>query len=286
MRVVVTGGSGQLARAIRETWTGHEVLCPPEAELDLSSREAIRRVLHEVNPGVVINAGAFTQVDRCEAEEAVATLINGTAVAWLAETCDDLQAKLVQISTDYVFDGQGTRPYRETDPVNPQSVYGRTKFLGEQAALSACNHLVARTSWLYDAWGKNFFLTMVNAARQGRALRVVADQRGTPTSCRALARQLQTAIDEDWRGLVHATCAGETTWHGFAAEIFRQTGIEASLSPCTTADYPLPAPRPAYSVMDGAHRGELGTDRMPTWEHALVEVVAHHRQESLGTERP
>jgi len=286
MRVVVTGGSGQLARAIRETWSGHEVICPPEADLDLSQNEAIRRVLQELQPEVVINAGAFTQVDRCETEETLANLINGTAVSWLAEACDDLGAKLVQISTDYVFDGQGTRPYRESDPVGPRSAYGRTKLLGEQAAVRSRNHLVARTAWLYDAWGKNFFLTMVNAARQGRALRVVADQRGTPTTCRALARQLQTAVEEDWRGLVHVSCAGETTWHGFASEIFRQTGIPADLSPCTTADYPLPAPRPAYSVLDGAHRRDLGTDRMPSWEEALAEVVHHFQSESPGAEHP
>lgn len=283
MRIVVTGGSGQLARAIRETWTGHDVLCPPEAELDLSQREAIRQVLLALKPDAVINAGAFTQVDRCETEEPLATLINGTAVSWLAETCNELDAKLVQVSTDYVFDGQATRPYLETDSVAPRSAYGRTKLLGEQAARGCNRHLVARTAWLYDAWGKNFFLTMVNAARQGRALRVVADQRGTPTSCRALARQLRTAVEEDWQGLVHATCAGETTWHGFAAEIFRQLAIPAELSPCTTADYPLPAPRPAYSVLDGAHRRALGTDRMPTWEKALTEVVDAFEKASSGT---
>ncbi len=276
MRIVVTGGSGQLARAIRETWTGHEVICPPEAELDLARQEAIQRVLQELKPEVVVNAGAFTQVDRCETEEALATLINGTAVSWLAETCDGLGAKLVQISTDYVFDGQGTRPYLEADPVAPRCAYGRTKLLGEQAALRSRNHLVARTAWLYDAWGKNFFLTMVNAARQGRELRVVDDQRGTPTSCRALARQLQLAIEEDWQGLVHASCRGETTWYGFAEEIFRLTGINARLSPCATADYPLPAPRPAYSVLDGAHRKELGSDCMGEWIDGLAEVVAHY----------
>ena len=285
MRVVVTGGSGQLARAIRETWTGHEVICPPEAELDLSQQSAIQRVLQQLKPEVVINAGAFTQVDRCESEETLATLINGTAVAWLAEGCDDLGAKLLQISTDYVFDGSATQPYRESDPVAPRSAYGRTKLMGEQAAFQCNNHLVARTAWLYDAWGKNFFLTMVNAARQGRALRVVADQRGTPTSCRALARQLQTAVEEDWRGLLHVTCAGETTWHGFAAEIFRNMNIQADLTPCATADYPLPAPRPAYSVLDGSHRRALGTDRMPSWEMALEEVVADF-EEASGTARP
>lgn len=288
MRVVVAGANGQLARAIRETWTGHELIFPPEAELDLSRQEAVVAVLRELCPEVVVNAAAFTQVDRCEAEEELATLINGTAVGWLAEACDELGAKLVQISTDYVFDGTGTRPYRESDPTNPVSAYGRTKLLGERAAIQCRKHLVVRTAWLYDAWGKNFFLTMVNAAHQGRGLRVVDDQRGTPTTCRALARQLLTAMEEDWRGLVHATCSGETTWHGFAAEIFRQTGIEACLSPCTTAEYPTPARRPTYSVLDGSRRAELGTDRMPAWEAALAEVVqawqleTHSRENNHG----
>lgn len=285
MRVVVAGGSGQLARAVRETWTGHELIFPLEAELDLRRREAVAGVLRELRPEVVINAAAFTQVDRCEAEEELATLVNGTAVGWLAEACDELGAKLVQISTDYVFEGTGTRPYRESDPTSPTSVYGRSKLLGEQNAARAKRSLIARTAWLYDAWGRNFFLTMVNAAREGRELRVVDDQRGTPTTCRALARQLLTAVEEEWRGLVHATCSGETTWHGFAAEIFRRTGMEARLSPCATAEYPTPARRPAYSVLDGSHRAELGTDRMPEWRAALAEVVqAWQRIESHSRE--
>ncbi len=273
MRVLVSGGSGQLARAIRETWGGHELLLPEEAVFDLGNREAIHAVVAAARPQVLINAGAFTQVDRCETEAELAQRINGEAVGWLAEACEEAQCLLVQISTDYVFDGQGTRPYREDDPTNPRSVYGRTKLEGERQAARCTRHLIARTSWLYDAWGKNFYLTMLNAAAQGRALRVVDDQRGTPTTCRALARQLKVAAEEGWQGLVHATCQGETTWHGFAQAIFRAQGLAADLSPCTTADYPTPAQRPAYSVLSGAHRGELGTDLMPTWEEALAEVV-------------
>ncbi|MCE1228288.1 MAG: dTDP-4-dehydrorhamnose reductase [Firmicutes bacterium] len=277
MRVVVTGGSGQLARAIQETWSGHEVLLPPETELDLTKPEAIRTVLQTLKPQAVVNAGAFTQVDRCETEEGLATLVNGTAVAWLAESCDALKATLIQISTDYVFDGTATRPYREDDPTHPVSAYGHSKLRGEENAALAQRHLIVRTAWLYDAWGKNFFLTMVNAARQGRALRVVDDQRGTPTSCRALARQLHGALNEGWQGIVHGTCGGDTTWHGFAAEIFRQMDMSVDLSPCTTAEYPTPAKRPAYSVLAGGRRKTLGTDLMPTWEEALEEVVAAFR---------
>lgn len=272
-RVLVTGGAGQLAEAIRRTWTRFELVIPAERELDLSDPDAITRVVGEVRPRIVVNAGAYTAVDRCEAEPELALRINGQAPGWLAEACAKAGALLVQVSTDYVFDGTGAKPYRENDPTNPQSVYGRTKLLGEHEAAQAPEHLIVRTAWLFDAWGKNFLRTMLNAAAQGRSLRVVDDQHGCPTSCRALARQLQYAVIEEWRGVVHSTCTGETTWHGFAEEIFHRTGVKADLSPCTTADYPLPAPRPAYSVLDGGRRRALGTDLMPDWREALAEVI-------------
>jgi dTDP-4-dehydrorhamnose reductase len=214
-------------------------------------------------------------VDRCESEAALARLINATAVGWLADACEAQGATLVQISTDYVFDGTGTRPYREDDPTNPRSVYGRTKLEGERQAARCSRHLIARTSWLYDAWGKNFLNTMLNAANQGRALRVVDDQRGAPTTCRALARQLRGAVEQQWQGLVHTTCAGETTWHGFAKAIFEAKGMAVDLSPCTTTDYPTPATRPAFSVLDGSRRASLGTDLMPHWHEAMLEVIQH-----------
>jgi len=273
MRVLVTGGAGQLAHAIRLVWTAADLLIPSEQELDLGNPASVARIVAESRPDVVVNCAAFTQVDRCEAEPELAMRINGTAVGLLADACEAQGAMLVQISTDYVFDGTSARPYLETDPTRPVSVYGLTKLEGERQAMRSTRHLVARTSWLYDAWGKNFMNTMLNAAAQGRALRVVADQRGAPTTCRALARQLQKAVEEGWQGLVHATCQGETSWHGFAAAIFEAKGIRADLSPCTTADYPTPAARPAYSVLDGSGRRRLGTDLMPTWREALAEVV-------------
>ena len=273
MRVLVAGGSGQLAQALRQTWGEHELFLPEESVFDLGNPSAIQAVVAQVKPHVLVNCGAFTQVDRCETEEELALRINGTAVGWLAEACEAQGAMLIQISTDYVFDGTGARPYREDDPTGPVSVYGRTKLEGERQAARCSRHLIARTSWLYDAWGKNFLNTMLNAAAQGRSLRVVDDQRGAPTTCRALARQLKVAAEEGWNGLVHATCTGETTWHGFAQAIFEAKGIAADLSPCTTADYPTPAKRPAYSVLDGTRRRSLGADLMPDWEAALREVV-------------
>jgi len=273
MRILIAGGAGQLAHAIRETWKGHELICPEEKAFDLGSRDSVRAAILGARPQVLLNAAAFTQVDRCEAEESLAMRVNGEAVAWMAEAADEVGALLIQISTDYVFDGTATRPYRESDSTHPVSAYGRSKLLGEQNAAGARDHLIVRTAWLYDAWGKNFYLTMRNAAAQGRKLKVVDDQRGTPTSCRALARQLRVAAEEGWRGLVHGTCHGETTWYGFAAEIFRQAAIQADLSACPTAEYPTPAKRPAYSVLDRSHRMELGTDIMPDWREALREVI-------------
>ena len=273
MRALVTGGAGQLAHAIRLVWAEHELFLPEESVFDLSRRDAIHSVVSEIRPDVLINCAAFTQVDRCETEADLAQLINGTAVGWLAEACEAQGARLIQISTDYVFDGTGTRPYREDDPTNPVSVYGRTKLDGERQAARCSRHLIARTSWLYDAWGKNFLNTMLNAAAQGRALRVVDDQHGAPTTCRTLARQLKVAVEEEWQGLVHATCQGETTWHGFAKAIFEAKGMSVALSPCTTADYPTPARRPAYSVLSGDRRRILGTDLMPEWRVALAEVM-------------
>ena len=275
MRVLVTGGSGQLARAIRQVWAEHDLILPEESVLDLSKQEVIHAVVKQVRPDVLVNCGAFTQVDRCESEADLALLINGTAVGWLAEACEAQGARLIQISTDYVFDGSGTRPYREEDPTSPVSVYGSTKLEGERQAARCSRHLIARTSWLYDAWGKNFLNTMLNAAAQGRSLRVVDDQRGAPTTCRALARQLKVAAEGQWNGLVHATCHGETTWHGFAKAIFEAMGIAVDLSSCTTADYPTPARRPAYSVLDGSRRSSLGPDLMPHWQEALAEVIDH-----------
>jgi dTDP-4-dehydrorhamnose reductase len=262
-----------LAQAIRLGWTEHELFLPDESVFDLSKQEAIQSVVAEIKPDVLINCAAFTQVDRCESEAELAQLINGTAVGWLAEACEAQGARLVQISTDYVFDGTGTRPYREDDATHPVSVYGHTKLAGERAAARCSRHLIARTSWLYDAWGKNFLNTMLNAAAQGRSLRVVDDQWGAPTTCRALARQLKVAVEEDWQGLVHATCQGQTTWHGFAQAIFEAKGLAVDLSPCTTADYPTPARRPAYSVLSGDRRRVLGTDVMPQWRVAMAEVI-------------
>lgn len=273
MKVLVTGGAGQLARAIAATWMGHEVILLDRQALDIGQPGAAREAIRAHRPAVVINTGAHTLVDLCETEPERAELLNATAVRWLAEACEEQRALLVQISTDYVFDGLGTRPYREEDPTAPRSVYGRTKLMGEAEAAKA-DHLIVRSAWLYEVWGRNFYNTMLDMAAKSGALKVVNDQRGAPTSCRALARQLLAGVEEGWRGTVHATCAGEATWFDFAQAIFQASGIAAELSPCATAEFPRPAPRPTYSVLSGEKRRSLGHDVMPEWREALAEVVA------------
>lgn len=274
MKVLISGASGQLAHALRLHWQDHELILPSESDFDLTSQEAVHRNVSVIRPDVVINAGAFTQVDLCETNPEKAMIVNGSAVGWLGEACTRYDALLVQISTDYVFDGRSHRPYLEEDPPGPTSWYGRSKLKGEAEALKVPEHLIVRTAWLYDAWGRNFFRTMLDLAAKGQALKVVDDQRGTPTTCSALARQLKAAVESGCRGILHATCSGETTWYGFAAEIFRTCGIEADLAPCTTSEFPRPAPRPAYSVLSGQRRIDLGIDRMPHWTEALKEVAS------------
>lgn len=275
MRVLVTGGQGQLARAIAQAWPSAELRRVDLEDFDLATPGAAAAAVADFRPMVVVSAGAWTAVDACEADPRRADLVNGTAVGWLGEACDAHGALLVHVSTDYVFDGRGTRPYREEDATAPATAYGRSKLLGEAEAGRAREHLILRTAWLYEAWGQNFLRTMLRMAAEGRALKVVDDQVGTPTSCRALARQLRRAVEEGWRGLYHATCAGQTSWHGFAAEIFRQAGLDPRLQPCTSADFQRPAPRPAYSVLDNGKRRRAGSDLMPDWREALAEVLAH-----------
>ncbi len=273
MKLLVTGGAGQLGRALSQSFTSAEVILLSRQELDLTDPKAAAQRIGAHKPDVVINAGAMTAVDKCETEQDLAYRSNALAVRWLAAACRKAGALLVQVSTDYVFSGQATAPYREWDTTGPINVYGASKLAGEREALAAPEHLVVRTSWLYDAWGQNFLQTMLRLGREQKPVKVVDDQRGAPTSCRALARQINALIKAEQRGMVHATCHGETTWFGFTKAIFERAGCKSDLQPCTTADFPRPAKRPAYSVLSGAARVAMGCDVMPSWQEALDEVL-------------
>lgn len=241
------------------------VIAPARAEADLSKPEALRAAVRAAKPDCIVNAAAYTAVDRAEDERGACFALNAEAVEILASEARALRALLVHFSTDYVFDGEKPSPYVETDPPAPRNVYGESKLAGERAvAASGCRHLVFRTSWVYGPGGRNFVQAILNAARRGAELRVVSDQRGAPTSSAqiagAVARILaQPAILEKASGLFHLSAAGETTWHGFADEILAAHALGARPRAVTTTEYGARARRPRNSVLDnGRFRTEFG----------------------------
>ena len=223
--------------------------------------------------GVVINCCAYTDVDGAEAHEDEATAVNGTGVGGLADACRDAGAMLVHYSTDYVFNGHAAEPYRADAPLEPVNAYGRSKAVGEQLIrASGCEHLILRTSWLYAPWGKNFVRTIANAAKQRDELKVVDDQRGRPTSCEHLAAVSMQLIEANARGTYHVTDGGECTWYGFAAAIAEHANPACVVRPCTSDQYPTPAKRPGYSVLDLSKTQALVGD-LPVWQDNLNAVM-------------
>ncbi|GAA4589196.1 dTDP-4-dehydrorhamnose reductase [Planotetraspora phitsanulokensis] len=266
---MVTGARGMLGADLLETLAGDEVTGFGR-ELDVRDDAAVADAVRELKPDVVVNCAAWTAVDDAETHEEEAMAVNGHAVRGLARACADGGARLIQVSTDYVFDGTRREPYGENDPVSPVNAYGRTKLAGEVAALEH-GHVVVRTAWLYGAHGPNFVKTMMRLAAERETVSVVTDQEGQPTSTRDLAAQL-VALGRSPipGGVYHGTCSGRTSWHGFAREIFTLLGADPERVLPTTADaYARPAPRPAYSVLAHGRWSEAGLAPMRDWKEAL-----------------
>ncbi len=296
-RILLTGATGQVGSALLELLAPlGEVIAPPRAALDLADPASLRDTVRALKPRWIVNPAAYTAVDKAESEPDLARAINVDAVAILGEEARTLGAGVIHFSTDYVFDGAAARPYAETDPTNPQSVYGASKLAGEQALRqSGAAHLIFRTSWVYGATGRNFLLTILKLARERDTLRIVADQHGAPTWSRDLARMTahviarceaspgrgaSEIIPASLAGLYHAAGAGETTWHGFASEAVRLERERhpqarfAALEPIATAEYPTPARRPANSRLDcGKLAGNFGWT-MPPWQDSLGKVLS------------
>jgi dTDP-4-dehydrorhamnose reductase len=274
--ILVTGSYGQLGRAvIAEIQSrGMSAVGRDLDTLDITDRDSVIEWVVSAGPRAVINCAAFTAVDECEVREDEALAANGTAVGHLAEGCNETGAALVQISTDYVFDGTANRPYREDDPVAPASAYGRTKLRGEELARTATDHVIARTAWLYGRGGKHFVGAIRGQLDAGNPrLRVVADQIGSPTFCGDVASALLDLLDAGATGLVHVVNTGTTSWHGFASEIARLLGADTAIDPVATEEFPRPAPRPAYSVLDTRRMESLIGRRMPSWQDALARYL-------------
>jgi dTDP-4-dehydrorhamnose reductase len=241
-------------------------------EIDVTDHGNLRR-LFERRPGSIINCVAWTDVDGAESNEAACMAVNATAVGRLAELCRQHGTTLVNYSTDYVFDGRAREPYPPSAPRAPMGVYARSKAAGEEALeASGCRYLNVRTSWMYAPWGRNFVRTIAKLARERPSFRVVNDQRGRPTSAEHLARATLALLGAGARGHWHITDGGECTWFEFAREIAVLTGASAAIEPCTTAEFPRPARRPAYSVLDtGETERVLGP--MPDWRENLAVMV-------------
>ena len=282
MRVLVTGCGGQVGREVaRVLAPGCEVVAHDRASLDLADAGRIVERMREARPHVVVNAAAYTAVDRAETDVAAAHAVNAVAPGVLAEECRRAGATLLHFSTDYVFDGTKPGAYVEDDATNPLGVYGRTKLEGERAVAAAgCEHLVLRTSWVYGPHGKNFMFTMLRLGAERAELRIVDDQRGAPTSSLQLARLVRELLADDAKrvrgasGIYHATAAGETTWFGFAQAIFALQPRRPRLVPIPTSAYPTPARRPANSVMSNDKLAATFGLRLGDWREALAETLA------------
>ena len=291
MKILLTGKNGQVGFELQRALAPlGEVVAVDQHECDLSNPDAIRQLVAKVAPQVIINPAAYTAVDKAESEQQLAQAINGTAPGVFGEEAARLGALVIHYSTDYVFDGCASGAYLESDTPNPQSVYGKTKLAGEKALqASGADHLIFRTSWVFGAHGANFAKTMLRLAAEREGLKIVADQFGAPTSAALLADVTAQVLGQYKRqgrtgfpfGLYHLVAGGCTTWHEYAQTVVRAAlaaGKPLKLTaddivPITTADYPLPAPRPANSRLDTQHlRGTLGL-QLPAWQSGLGHVL-------------
>lgn len=285
-RVLLLGSNGQLGRELAPILgVGHDLVALGRAEADLSRPDRLRAIIEDARPEIIVNAAAYTQVDKAESEPALAATVNAEAVGVIAAAARELGALLVHYSTDYVFDGSGRRPWTEDDVPAPLGVYGATKLAGEQAiAASGCANIVLRVSWLYGRHGKNFLKTMLALAATKTELRVVADQIGAPTSVSGVAEATAAIIpsaiaDGARRGLFHLAAAGAASWHDYATlviETARTAGLPVTVEaivPVPTSDYPTPARRPLNSRLDTSRLAGAFGIGLPDWREDVISLV-------------
>jgi dTDP-4-dehydrorhamnose reductase len=275
LRILLTGATGQVGWELRRTLAPlGEVKAFDRYGLDLADAPPLAAAVRALQPDLIVNAAAYTAVDKAESERDLAFAVNATAPRVLAEEAKRIGAMLVHYSTDYVFDGEKAAPYVEDDPTGPINVYGESKLAGERAIqATGCRHLILRTSWVYGPRGKNFFLTMKRLAKERPELRVVDDQVGAPTSSIAIADATAQLLAKRTVGLYHMTAAGETTWCGFAREILRRAGLATPVVGISTNDYPTPARRPRDSRLDCSRLKAASGVELASWEAQLAEVT-------------
>ena len=272
MRILITGAQGQLGYALQQALSGEDLVLKDLPAFDLTQPDSESQIV-AARPSVILHVGAYTNVDGAEREPDQALAVNALGTAFVARAAATLNARLIYLSTDYVFDGTKTTPYREEDVPHPINVYGQSKREGEIAALTGCsNTLVVRTAWLYGHAGNNFVKTIMRLAGERPFLEVVGDQRGCPTNADDLALALKDLLTSDLRGICHVTNTGDCTWHEFAEAIVSLMDLSTPVRPITTAQAGRHARRPAYSVLA---QGRLGTVRalLPHWQNALARFM-------------
>ena len=280
MKILITGGKGMLGRTLLRHLTDHELVPVDIEDFDLRDAAATRAAISTVRPDVIIHGAAMTAVDKCETEQDLAFSVNAIGSAHVAIAAHDVGARLLAISTDYVFAGDAASPYHEWDAPDPRTIYGASKLAGENAVRTHCpNHLVLRVAWLYGGGGPSFVHTMLRLGAQGGdPLRVVNDQHGNPTSTDAVAGHIKHLLTVPTVGTLHLTCEDETTWYDFTQAIFRHQGFDRGVEPCSTSEYPRPAPRPANSRLEKRGLRLLGLPPMPTWQETLSRFLTEHPQ--------
>jgi dTDP-4-dehydrorhamnose reductase len=295
MVILITGAKGQLGSELNNilqrgsselgklppVYAGCEVLAVDVDELDITSAESVDSFFSRHKPDLVFNCAAMTNVDGCESDEERAYRVNALGPMNLAVASRKHGSRLLHVSTDYVFDGLGTRPYVETDESAPNTAYGRTKLAGENAVMDSCgNSCICRTAWLYGYVGNNFVKSMLRLARENGRLKVVGDQVGNPTSAVDLAYQLVLLGASTETGIFHCTCGGDpVSWHAFAERIVERAGLSVPVESCTTDEFPRPARRPAYSALENRHLHDTIGNSMRDWREALDSFMEHYLEQ-------
>lgn len=272
MRVLVTGVKGQLGYDVVKELNkrGHIAIGTDIEEMDITDAENVDKVIKENSPEAVIHCAAYTAVDAAEDNEALCRKINSDGTQNIANVCKELDIKMIYISTDYVFDGEGEKPWEPEDDRTPLNVYGQTKYEGELAVQNTLDkYFIVRIAWVFGVNGKNFIKTMLNLGKTRDSLTVVNDQFGSPTYTYDLARLLVDMVETDKYGIYHATNEGICTWYEFACEIFKQAGMNVKVSPVSADEYPAKAKRPSNSRMSKEKLTENGFEKLPTWQEAL-----------------
>ncbi|MEG2971198.1 MAG: dTDP-4-dehydrorhamnose reductase [Akkermansia sp.] len=273
---LITGANGQLGRELRLLLPEDKAHFVTRQELDISNEKQVMDYISALHPTCIINCAAYTAVDCCEEEEDIAYRVNALGPQYLAKAANDSKSKLIHISTDYVFDGTASTPYKESDPTSPINAYGRTKLAGENFALSETDTIaIIRTSWLYSAFGKNFVSTMIRLGKEKNNISVVADQMGTPTNAADLAQAILTIapqLTKQHSGIYHFSNEGQATWYEFACEIMRLGKLDCQVQPIPSDQFPTPTLRPAYSLLDKSKIKTTFGIKIQQWEKSLGKI--------------